>query len=191
MKYGNEVQNVSLKLINYLEPGKIMKARTIKIFINDRWLTMDQHSNDLETPIMRMILKEWVEIRKQPFSTKEIDYINLIKKIIYKHFNKKIEESIRKKIKMEFNTKYLNDMCFELCWREDKNKLKMECIDDKIWYSEKSKENVLFLLKVRNILVRGDMGIHISVVSMKNHLSNYFREIYEKTTEYKLKNIYK
>jgi hypothetical protein len=82
-------------------------------------------------------------------------------------------------------------MYFELYWKEQKYKLILEGIGNDIWYSERNKNNSLFLLETRSKLVRGEMDIHISITSMKNHLSCYFREVYEKTTEYKLKNIYK
>jgi antitoxin component HigA of HigAB toxin-antitoxin module len=184
-------RKIVLELIKELKYEQINKKIAVKIYTNNRWLTIDTDSKDLNTPFLQIIIEKWrKEFGQEHLSSEDIRHIESIRERIDNHFRTLIFAEIQKMMESQFETRYLNGMCFEICWRKQKYEFKIVEHGNYIRIKEMDKINRTFLSELK-YEIEDELDVTLTRISIKRNLSIYLETLYKKTMEYKLKSIYK
>jgi hypothetical protein len=182
-KITNKIYNTLLEELNYTSIKK--KGDILEILVNGKWLVIENSLSNKELPFVKMIFFKWEKETEGKELLNQIDefhYKNDIRRDIKNFFLKEIQNKILEKMNNSFETTYLGMSRFKIVWEGKKFVINKE----KLFMEEPSK-NLFESLKIN---FTENLNILIYDTSLKIILRAYLLEIYEKTTEYKLKNMY-
>jgi hypothetical protein len=186
------IKKVTIDLIEKLKYKKIQKGYSVELFINDEWLLLDLSSQNLNTPFLKMITKEWKEeTQQEALSPRDLEYIELVRGSLIDHYLQRVFQDAIGKMNREFNAKYLGDRRYELFWRERKYEITFTGRKKRLHIPQYIPSNKLYLNDIKLNLFEKEAGMLLSTLTIAKITSYYLWILYKQTTEYKLSSLYR
>jgi hypothetical protein len=181
------------EILKELRYEKISLFTKKEIFLDGRWLEIDSLyvSESIGGEFTNIVINKWKKEKNIEILSKEDEgLVEKLKLLIYFSLNRDINNRLMKEIELKIEAKYIKNGKYRLFWKGEEFELSGINEKNVMWFKNLF-EKIIVEEEKDGLLVEREVKVNVSIYVLRDLLVRYLVEIYAKTEEYKLRNLYK